>query len=283
MSLSIVKIRKKSPKEKMMRQKKALSLYKTALLMYEAENFFLEQGRKKKHIKSILKDSIASAPTLSKVHALLSHIYFFDNLTKAEESMLNALKYDSKNEDYISFLLQILLFQNKHEQTNQWLEKLTNYTGFDLSALKQELQDQNFTIDANTLVMNSFPNAMDRFESNLFDEVEKIGKKKNYTSIYFEQELKTQRCKKIDSKNIPHDFKNIILFAQEWGISDDAMRSIFIRKASATKKKRLFEALTLKVRRQINNWLDTYTDGVEMTNEAACFMYLLLAYEEMTN
>lgn len=45
----------------------------------------------------------------------------------------------------------------------------------------------------------------------------------------------------------------------------------------------LRRVLSIKVRRRIYDWLDAFSDGVAMMDEAACFMYLLLAYEELSN
>ena len=82
----------------------------------------------------------------------------------------------------------------------------------------------------------------------------------------------------IESKVVPQEFRHLIPIVQEWGIGDDSIRSKYEEKATPSEKQALYGAVN-PYRSQINSWLDTYTNS--LPDEAAMFMYALLAMEEM--
>jgi hypothetical protein len=135
-------------------------------------------------------------------------------------------------------------------------------------------------------VLNAFPNALGWFESYLSDEVEKIqlgGRDKSSIDSGLENEIERYRQKKIDARKVPRDLRSLIPVALKWGIGDDVARGFHVDQASRDQKRQLRKALPVEVRRRINDWLDLFDEGAAMTDEAACFMYLLLAYEELAN
>ena len=81
------------------------------------------------------------------------------------------------------------------------------------------------------------------------------------------------------SEVIPQEFRSLLPIAQRWGIGDDVERSELINKATAADKQALFDAVN-PYRQQINAWLDSYGKN-PMPDEAASFMYMLEAMEEM--
>jgi hypothetical protein len=81
------------------------------------------------------------------------------------------------------------------------------------------------------------------------------------------------------SEVVPQEFRDLLPLAQKWGIGDDIERSEFISKATAQDKQELFDAVN-PYRQQINSWLDSYGNN-PMPEEAASFLYMLLAMEEM--
>ena len=144
----------------------------------------------------------------------------------------------------------------------------------------------NFPTDTGTLVLNAFPNSLGWFESYLSDEVEQIQLgERDKSSIEFEleQEMDQIRPKKMDARKVPRDLRSLIPVALEWGIGDDAARGSLVDRASTGQKRQLRRVLSVTVRRRINDWLDLFADGAAITDEAACFMYLLQAYEELAN
>jgi hypothetical protein len=85
---------------------------------------------------------------------------------------------------------------------------------------------------------------------------------------------------KLNPNDVPTDLSDLIPLAEKWGIGDDIIRNDYQVKASQSEKEELKSCLKGRLER-INEWLDSYTDGIEMSNEAAAFMYMTLCLDEM--
>jgi len=68
--------------------------------------------------------------------------------------------------------------------------------------------------------------------------------------------------------------------AAKWGIGDDIIRDDFEQKASEGEKQELKESLSGRTA-EVTQWLDSFGVGKPMPEEAACFMYMLEALDEM--
>jgi hypothetical protein len=84
---------------------------------------------------------------------------------------------------------------------------------------------------------------------------------------------------RLDSAKVPADLRDLLPFAQRWGIGDDVARSERVQKATAAERSQLRAAFGRRQAR-ITAWLDSFGQGA-MPNEAAAFMYTQLAIEEM--
>jgi nitroreductase len=84
---------------------------------------------------------------------------------------------------------------------------------------------------------------------------------------------------KLDPKKVPKELQKLIPYAEKWGVEDDIIRADYEKKSSAKEKKELKRNLAGQAKK-INKWLDSFK-GKQMTDEAAAFMYMLLAAEEM--
>ncbi len=262
------------------------ALYRSAFVMCApAAVSRPRQWKRRAHI--LLRECTASTPGLPKAHALLAYIHFLSgDFTAAEISIRRALRFEANNGVYLRLFLSVLLAQDKDTLCSRWLLKLAKLEGVDLTNLKKQLRRSNFPTDTYTLVQNAFPNAIGWFESYLLDEVKQIQlEERDKSSIDFEldQEMDQFRLKKIDARKVPSDLRSLIPVALEWGIGDDAARGSLVNRASTGQKRQLRRLLPVNVRRRINDWLNLFTDGAVMTDEAACFMYLLEAYEEVAN
>lgn len=93
-----------------------------------------------------------------------------------------------------------------------------------------------------------------------------------------------QECKDdmelLKLENVPDNLKDIFPLAKKWGIGDDAFRDDLTTAASEAEKSELISALNGKLV-YINQWLDSFSGEKIMTNEAAAFMYLAEAVDEM--
>lgn len=85
---------------------------------------------------------------------------------------------------------------------------------------------------------------------------------------------------KIDSSKVPADLRNLTPFAEKWGVSDDILRGDLQAKASSEDKAAL--SAVLKGRNgHITQWLNSYSKGFTMTDEAAAFTYMQRGLDEM--
>ena len=83
----------------------------------------------------------------------------------------------------------------------------------------------------------------------------------------------------LDSTKVPADLRGLVPLAQEWGIGDDVDRGAKVDGASAAEKARV-RAAVAPYQDRITAWLNSFGRQL-MPDEAAAFMYLQLAIEEM--
>jgi hypothetical protein len=79
---------------------------------------------------------------------------------------------------------------------------------------------------------------------------------------------------------VPDDLSDLIPLAEKWGIGDDIIRNDYQEKSSQSEKEELKNRLKGRLER-INEWLDSFSDDIEMSDEAAAFMYMTLCIDEM--
>jgi hypothetical protein len=84
---------------------------------------------------------------------------------------------------------------------------------------------------------------------------------------------------RLDPAKVPADHRDLVPFAQRWGIGDDVARSERVQKATVVERSELRAAFGPRQAR-ITAWLDSFGQGA-MPEEAAAFMYTQLAIEEM--
>ena len=85
---------------------------------------------------------------------------------------------------------------------------------------------------------------------------------------------------KLDPGKVPDKLRDLLGLAIKWGIGDDIIRYDFEQKASEEEKQEFKKALTGRTA-EIRQWLDSYGQGNAMPEEAACYMYMLSALDEM--
>jgi hypothetical protein len=84
----------------------------------------------------------------------------------------------------------------------------------------------------------------------------------------------------LDPEKVPDKLRDLLGLAIKWGIGDDIIRDDFEQKASEDEKQELKKALTGRTS-EISQWLDSYSKDKAMSEEAACYMYMLKALDEM--
>lgn len=94
--------------------------------------------------------------------------------------------------------------------------------------------------------------------------------------------LTTERYKppRLDPEKVPEPLRDLLPLAAKWGIGDDIIRDDFEQRASEGEKQELKNSLSGRTA-EVTQWLDSFEVGKPMPEEAACFMYMLEALEEM--
>ena len=83
----------------------------------------------------------------------------------------------------------------------------------------------------------------------------------------------------LDPANVPLDLRPLVQMAERWGIGDDVERSEYMEQAAPTEREALKMAVA-PLQARITAWLDSF--GTKpMSDEAAAFMYMQLAIEEI--
>ena len=83
----------------------------------------------------------------------------------------------------------------------------------------------------------------------------------------------------LDAENVPADLRHLVPLAQRWGIGDDVDRNAAVDRATAAERAELEQAIA-PVDARITAWLNSFGQQ-PMPDEAAAFMYMQLALEEM--
>ena len=84
---------------------------------------------------------------------------------------------------------------------------------------------------------------------------------------------------KLNVDNVPEDLRHLVPLAERWGIGDDVDRNAAVDRATPAERQELEQAIAPSDAR-ITAWLDSFRQQ-PMTDEAAAFMYMQLALEEM--
>jgi hypothetical protein len=84
----------------------------------------------------------------------------------------------------------------------------------------------------------------------------------------------------LDASKVPEDLRSLVPLAARWGIGDDVDRNAKVDKATDAERAELRNAVD-PLSTRITEWLDSFPSD-SMSDEAAAFMYMQLALEEMT-
>ena len=199
-----------------------------------------------------------------------------------ETFLHDAVELSPNNETYQDFLLETLDRAGRVRTLQTELAKVAELRKSDLAALRAELRRAKLPTDPSTIRLNAFPAGERHFLSELIDEVEAI--ERIYSSGVpgdTETAESARQSISIDARRVPANLRQVIHLAKKWGVSDDAYRGELIKQASSSERAEMRKGLTLKLRRQINDWIDSFPQPSTMSEEAAHFMYLLESYDEM--
>lgn len=84
---------------------------------------------------------------------------------------------------------------------------------------------------------------------------------------------------RLDPAKVPEELRGLVALAQEWGIGDDVERGAKVERTTSAERARV-RAAVAPFQERITAWLNSFGRD-PMPDEAAAFMYLQLAIEEM--
>ena len=85
---------------------------------------------------------------------------------------------------------------------------------------------------------------------------------------------------RIDPDKVPGNLRDLIPMVEKWGIADNIIRWDFGKKTSEAEKQE-FKAKLSGGTKEVTEWLDSFNDEREISEEAGHFMYMLEALDEM--
>ena len=87
---------------------------------------------------------------------------------------------------------------------------------------------------------------------------------------------------KLNPAKVPNDLRPLIPLAERWGIGDDVDREAALARATKAEQQKLRRAVEAHAAK-ITEWLDSFGADETMSDEAAAFMYMQLAVDELPN
>lgn len=258
-------------------------LYSLAVILMDPAEPRRPNKQRRQRARELLSRAVNLRRDFAAAHALLAYVLLgFDDLRGALASLRRAVDLCPNNEIYQDFLLEALDRAGSVCALQQELERAAKKRRIDLSSLRAQLREAKLPTRASTVRENAFPAGQRHFVSSLAEAVETI-ESQYAADVASDAELAdaARREVRIDARRVPADLRSVVHLARKWGISDDADRGLLIRRASAAEKTEMRKTLSLRLRRRINEWLDSFPDASSMTREASHFMFLLEAYDEM--
>lgn len=259
------------------------ALYRLAVILMDPASLRRPTKKHRDRARELLSRAVQLRRSFAEAHALLAYVMLeLDDPEAALSSLRRAVDLCPSSEEYQDFLLESLDRAGRNRALQTQLVRTAGARGVDLSSLRAELRAAGLPTNASTVRLNAFPAGEMHFVSSLADAAEAV--EREYSpdaSSDAELAQAARRAVKIDARRVPTDLRPFIALAKKWGISDDADRGSLVDRASVDERAELRKGLPLRVRRRINDWIDSFPDASKMTAEASHFMYLLEAYDEM--
>ena len=86
-------------------------------------------------------------------------------------------------------------------------------------------------------------------------------------------------AQRLNPEQVPEDLRHLVPLAEKWGIGDDDDRNTKVEGSTPAEREELRAAVT-PLDSRIDAWLNSFGKEL-MPDEAAAFMYMLIAIEEM--
>lgn len=239
--------------------------------------------------RAALRRAAELGPGDARIHAMLGHALDWDGDTAAEAvaALAQARRLAPGNLLFETYWITLLAESAPAGEAMAAIEEAARTQRVDLEPVRRELAAAGFPGDPQTLVLNAFLRARTHFRSYLMDELERLLGQAVPEGEARRQRARAEECRALQAdleaqlraSEVPADFRALTPLAARYGVGDDGCRRLILAQLTADEQAALLGAVAPHAA-AINAWLDGYP-GEAMPAEAASFLYLLLALEEM--
>ena len=240
-------------------------------------------------IRTLLTRVITLDPKHAKAHAHLAHT--LSMLLEFEQSLAMfrlARTLDPKRTSADVSVATILAAMERDEEFFVEIKALAKRQKVDLEGFRAEVKattDFDITPD---ILLQAFIRPDSAMRSELIDEAERIrnslvrGRKQKLAKQEMDDCVARQKQLKKEFKatKVPKALRSLAAAAAKYGIGDDVCRPMIMKKVPKATRARLIKAVD-KLAPKVEVWLDSFGGGENMTTEAAAYMYLYEAIEEI--
>jgi predicted Zn-dependent protease len=239
-------------------------------------------------IRTLLTRVISLQPGHARAHAQLGHTL----VTLGDHEQALAMFRISRTLDpgracvdvYVAEMLATL--ERDAEFTTE-IEALAKRQKVSLKAHRAEIAKTGWK-ETPDLLMQAFIRAGNFLASEIADEAERIrnslvkGRKKKLAKLEMDDCAARQKQlrKEFRTAKVPKALRSLAAAASKYGIGDDVCRPMIMKKVPKAARARLIKAVD-KLAPKVEVWLDSFGGGDKMTVEAAAYMYLYEAIEEI--
>jgi hypothetical protein len=263
--------------------------YKLAMLLLEAYSR-TNDGRQLGHARDALKRAVKARPKHAPSHAALGFAFDHGDTRKATQAlacMREAQRLKPRDKIYEIYVITLLQESGREREALAALAAAAARHEVDLKGLQRQLNKAGMKADAAALLTNGFIRARNFLRSRLSDEAERIlnrlqpGRGRRESAAQHERCLQDQRKleRGFDASRVPESLRALSPLASRYGVGDDYCRPYLLKRLARKRRAQLVAAVDRHAA-AIQAWLDTFAEG-KMPTEAAAFLYLALATEEI--
>ena len=240
-------------------------------------------------IRTLLTRVITIDRKHAKAYAQLGHtLGLMGEYEQALAMFRLSRKLDPKRASVDVSVADMLATLDRNDDFHQEIEALAKRQKVDLKAHIAEVKATTTFEITPDILLQAFIKPFNYLRSELNDEAERIrnslvkGRKKKLAKAEAEDCAARQKQLKKEFKatRVPKELRSLAAAASKYGIGDDVCRPMIMKKVPKATRMRLIKAVD-KLSPKVQTWLDSFGGGDRMSVEAAAYMYLYEAIEEI--
>lgn len=238
-----------------------------------------------------LLEAVRLCPTHAPSHAALGYTYDADREVDAAAAALaswrEALRLQSTNRVYQVYVVALVCETSPDDVAMEEVRALARRQQVDLDRLEREIAEAGMPNDARTLLSNAFISPRNFFRSWLADEETRIlrvpaatsGRRRRHDADRSCRDAQRALAQQFSGARVPAPLRALAASARRLGVGDDVCRPRLVARLTTRDRDTLVRNVQA-LSPAIHAWLDSFGDA-PLSTEAAAFMYLALAVEEL--